>query len=108
MTTSIRSTPFSPRQRLIPTRDQVWAEKGRRRLSDFVRAAWPVVEPGRPLVWGWHLDAVCEHLEAVTAGHLRNLLITIPPGCTKSRTVGVFWPAWTWLRWRRPGGCSSP
>ncbi len=50
-------------------------------------------------MWGRHLDAICEHLEAVTAGHVRNLLITIPPGCTKSRTVGVFWPAWTWLRW---------
>lgn len=75
------------------------AAAGKRRLSDFLRAAWPVVEPGRPLVWGWHLDAVCEHLEAVTAGQIPNLLITIPPGCTKSRTVGVFWPAWTWLRW---------
>lgn len=74
------------------------AEKGRRRLADFLRAAWPVVEPGRPLVWGRHLEATCEHLEAVTAGQLHNLLITIPPGCTKSRTVGVFWPAWTWLR----------
>lgn len=72
---------------------------GRRHLADFLRAAWPVVEPGRPLVWGRHLDAMCEHLEAVTAGQIRNLIITIPPGCTKSRLVGVFWPAWTWLRW---------
>ena len=77
----------------------MWAEKGRRRLADFLRAAWPVVEPGRPLVWGWHLDAICEHLEAITAGQITNLIITIPPGCTKSRTVGVFWPVWTWLRW---------
>jgi hypothetical protein len=83
----------------VPSLDAVRAEKGRRRLADFVRAAWPVVEPGRPLIWGWHLDAVCEHLEAVTRGDLCNLIITIPPGCTKSRTVGVFWPAWTWLRW---------
>lgn len=78
------------------------AEKGRRRLADFIRAAWPLVEPGRPLVWGWHIDAIAEHLEAVTAGQINNLLITIPPGCTKSRTVGVFWPAWTWLPGRWP------
>ena len=85
----------------MPTLEAVQAEKGRRRLADFVRAAWPVVEPGRPLRWGWHLDAMCDHLEAVTRGDLTNLLITIPPGCTKSRLVGVFWPAWTWLpgRW---------
>lgn len=75
------------------------AAAGRHSLADFLRAAWSTVEPGRPLVWGWHLEAVCVHLEAVTAGQIHNLLITIPPGCTKSRTVGVFWPAWTWLRW---------
>lgn len=80
-------------------RNRRLAEKGRNRLGDFMRAAWHVVEPGRPLVWGWHLDAICDHLEAVTAGQINNLLITIPPGCTKSRTVGVFWPVWTWLRW---------
>lgn len=83
----------------MPTRDQVRAEKGRRSLYSFLQAAWHVVEPGRPLVRGWHLDAICKHLEAVTAGQITNLIITIPPGCTKSRTVGVFWPAWTWLRW---------
>lgn len=86
----------------MPTLEAVLAEKGRRRLADFVRAAWPVVEPGRPLRWGWHLDAMCDHLEAVTRGDLTNLLITIPPGCTKSRLVGVFWPAWTWLPGRWP------
>lgn len=32
--------------------DQVLAEKD---FSQFVRQAWDVVEPGRPLVWGWHL-----------------------------------------------------
>ena len=74
------------------------AEAGRRRLADFIRAAWPQVEPGRPLVWGRHLDAMCEHLEAVTAGQIQNLVIEIPPGCTKSRLVGVFWPCWEWLR----------
>lgn len=74
------------------------AELGRRSLADFIRAAWPQVEPGRALVWGWHLDAIAEHLEAVSAGQIQNLAICIPPGCTKSRAVGVFWPAWTWLR----------
>lgn len=49
-----------------------------------------------PLQWGWHLDAICDHLEAVARGEIRNLLITLPPGCTKSITVGVAWPAWVW------------
>jgi phage terminase large subunit-like protein len=75
------------------------AELGRRHLADFVKAAWPIVEPGRKLIWGMHLDAKCEHLEAVTSGQIRNLVITEPPGCTKSRLIGVFWPAWVWLSW---------
>lgn len=73
------------------------AAVGRTSLAEFTRLAWSAVEGDRPLVWGWHLDAKCEHLEAVTRGQLTNLVITEPPGCTKSRLVGVFWPAWTWL-----------
>lgn len=79
------------------------AELARRSLADFVRQAWHVVEPTTELIWGWHLDALCEHLQAVTEGKIRNLLINIPPGHMKSLVVCVFWPAWVWLRnpgWR--------
>lgn len=73
------------------------AEKSKHKLADFLKAAWTIVEPSAPLVWGWHLDAICDHLEAVSRGQIRNLLITLPPGCTKSITVGVMWPAWSWI-----------
>ena len=66
------------------------------RLATFVRAAWHVLEPKTPLKWGWALDAICEHLEAVTAGRIVRLLINVPPGCMKSMLVNVFWPAWEW------------
>lgn len=80
------------------------AEMARLKLRDFVQQAWSVVEGKRPLVWGWHLDAVCDHLEAVTMGHIQDLIINIPPRCSKSTTVSVMWPAWEWinsphLRW---------
>ena len=71
-------------------------------LREFVRLAWPQVEPA-PLVWGWHLDAVCEHLEAVTRDEITALVINVPPGCSKSLTVSTLWPAWVWTRdprWR--------
>lgn len=38
-----------------------------------------------------------EHLEAVSRGELRNLLINIPPRHMKSLAVSVFWPVWAWL-----------
>lgn len=65
-------------------------------LADFAKAAWPVLEPGTELVWGWALDAICAHLEAVTDGRIRRLLINVPPGCMKSLLVSVIWPAWEW------------
>lgn len=66
-------------------------------LYDFVQQAWHVVEPGVPFIPGWHLDVICEHLEAVTWGNLRRLLINIPPRHAKSTIVSVMWPVWEWL-----------
>lgn len=72
------------------------------RLSGFVREAWHVLEPGRRYVHGWHIDAICEHLEAISLGRFlqmgldNRLLINIPPGMMKSLLVSVFWPAWEW------------
>jgi hypothetical protein len=43
-------------------------ELAARRLREFVRQAWWVVEPSTPFVPGWHIDAIIEHLEAITAG----------------------------------------
>lgn len=65
-------------------------------LAGFVREAWHVLEPIQPLVWNWHLDAICAHLEAVTDGRINRLLINVPPGSSKSLIVSVLWPAWEW------------
>src|SRR4051812_48961995 len=65
-------------------------------LAGFVRRAWPVLEPGTPYVHGRVIDAMAEHLEGVTSGEIRRLLITVPPGTAKSLVASVFWPAWTW------------
>jgi predicted phage terminase large subunit-like protein len=75
----------------------------RQSFAGFVRAAWHVLEPTSELKWGWSLDAICEHLEAVTNGEVKKLLINVPPGCMKSLLTGVFWPAWEWGPKGRPG-----
>jgi len=68
----------------------------RESLSEFVRAAWHVLEPANPYVHGWHIDCMCEHLEAVTKNQINRLLINVPPGMMKSLLTSVFWPAWEW------------
>lgn len=65
-------------------------------LLAFVRYFWHVLEPGTPFVSGWVLEAVCQHLEAVTFGEIQNLLINVFPGALKSMLVDVFLSAWEW------------
>src|SRR5712671_3146535 len=78
-------------------REELDAEMASRSLREFVRQAWVIVEPSTPFVPGWHIDAIIEHLEAVTCGQIRNLLINVPPRHMKSLLVSVFWPAWEWI-----------
>ena len=80
----------------VPTLEQVDAAICGRSLREFARAAWSELEPDTPLRWNWHLTAICDHLEAVSRGQIRNLLVNIPPGCMKSMLVSVLWPAWEW------------
>lgn len=68
----------------------------KRSLAEFAKRAWHVLEPGTPLKWGWALDAICLHLEAVTDGRIKRLLMNVPPGSMKSLLTGVIWPAWEW------------
>lgn len=73
-------------------------------LREYIRGAWPVIEPATPFIGGFHVDAIADHLEAITRGELRNLIINIPPRHSKSSLVSVLWPTWEWidapwLRW---------
>lgn len=66
-------------------------------LYEFVKQSWHVVEPGIPFIQSWHIEQICEHLEAITSGDIRKLLINIPPRHSKSTIVSVMWPIWEWL-----------
>ena len=76
---------------------RVRAEAARRSYKTFVSQAWPIIEPGTPLVWGWAMDAVAEHLEAVVRRDIKRLVITIPPGMAKSRLTRVLLPPYQWV-----------
>jgi predicted phage terminase large subunit-like protein len=78
-------------------------------LVEFIKQAWHVIEPAEPYVHGWHIDFICEHLEAITRGEelddgtpYNRLLANVPPGTMKSLIVNVFWPSWEW------GPCNMP
>lgn len=72
-----------------------------RSFAYFVKRAWPQIIPDR-LKWNWHMDAICDHMQALATGGIpsNRLLINVPPGSSKSTLVGVMYPAWLW----GPGG----
>jgi len=82
---------------VLPSQIELEAERCRRRLGDFITAAWPVIEPATPFVSNWHIEAIAEYLEAATRGEIKRLVINIPPRHMKTLQVSVFWPAWVWL-----------
>jgi len=81
----------------LPPVEEANKERAQRHLLHFVRQAWPVLEPATSFLDGAHIEAICEHLEAVTKGDIHNLLINVPPRHMKSLAVCVFWPVWEWI-----------
>ena len=69
-----------------------------RSLHEFLKGCWPIIEPGRKFVDNWHLEAICDHLEAVSRRDIKRLLINVPFRTSKSTITSVAWPAWTWAQ----------
>lgn len=114
--TNLRRLPTSIAR--LPSIQEIDAELARRAharereecrtLVGFCRHAWRVLEPMQPYIHGPHIEAICQHLEAITWGTLlelglpNRLLENVPPGSMKSLLNSVFWPAWEW------GPCGMP
>jgi predicted phage terminase large subunit-like protein len=80
----------------IPTREEVERKMAEMSLAEYSKQAWHVVEPATNYIHNWHIDAIAEHLTAVTDGQIKRLLVNIPPRCEKSLNGSVFWPTWVW------------
>lgn len=70
-------------------------------LLRFTKEVWPIVEPAREFKTGWALEAIAEHLEAVTAGQINRLLMNVPPGFAKALDSET--PVLTIWGWKRHG-----
>jgi predicted phage terminase large subunit-like protein len=83
---------------VLPSLDEVKAERARRSLHYFFRHfAWPVLQPATEFKDNWHIGAICEHLEAIKLGQIRKLIINMPFRMLKSSLVSQTFPAWLWL-----------
>jgi len=89
-------TPFNLED--LPPLMAIQAELCERSMRYYAEKAWDIVEPGVQFLKNWHFDIICDHLEAVEKGHIRNLIVNIPPRCAKSLLFCVFFPTWVWIR----------
>lgn len=76
--------------------ESVRKELAERKLIHFVKQAWKEVEPAYPFMMNWHIESICDHLEALAAREFQQLIINIPPRCMKSLTCAVMFPSWRW------------
>lgn len=74
-----------------------------RSLSDYMREAWPILNPATPFLSNWHIDLIADYLFACTLGQLHRLVINMPPKFSKSTLVSVMWPTWAWGPLNQPG-----
>ncbi|MDD4450459.1 MAG: hypothetical protein PHS76_07115 [Sphaerochaeta sp.] len=72
-------------------------EKAERYLPEFIKQAWPVIEPGTQYIDSWHIHLIGEYLQAVNEGQIKRLIINVPPRYMKSIEVTVCYPVWTWI-----------
>ena len=66
-------------------------------LYTFLKFAWKYIDSSE-FTDGWPIQAVADHLQAVTDGDIKRLIINIPPRCAKSSLTSVAFPAWTWAQ----------
>src|SRR5258708_32851732 len=83
-------------------REKMEAAAYEKSLISFVDYVWPVVEPAIPFVKGWAISAIAEHLEAVTRGEIKKLLVNVSPRFTKTLLKDVMWPAYEWGPQNKP------
>jgi len=82
------------------------AEKLEDNFYEFCKAAWKFVDPAE-FVDNWHLEDICNHMEAVARGHISRLLINEPPRTGKTFLVSICFAAWVWAQ-REKGPLLGP
>jgi len=64
-----------------------------RDFRTFAKLAFPGLNPGVQLDWGWSNEAIAHVLEEVEAGARLRQIINMPPRTLKSQLVSVMWTA---------------
>lgn len=74
-------------------------------LSEFFKAAWKILEPGRDLDWSFHYELFAEYLWLAREKKFKEhypdadgLIFNVPPRTAKSTLITVCFPVWCWIK----------
>jgi predicted phage terminase large subunit-like protein len=76
------------------------AERLEASFYEFFRDAWPQFDPA-DFVDNWHLEDICNHMEAVARGYIPRLLLNEPPRTGKTAIISICFCAWVWAQRER-------
>jgi predicted phage terminase large subunit-like protein len=66
----------------------------RNELFYFICKTFTSIRQGEALKVNWHIEAIAWKLQQVAEGHVKRLIITVPPRSLKSVCASVALPAW--------------
>ena len=67
--------PFVLTQHSAQALREIENEKAARSLLSFMGLMWRESGESKPFIPNWHIDCICDHLEAVVSGKLKRLVI---------------------------------
>ena len=63
-------------------------------FASFAARAFRELNPRTSFAMNWHIELIAAKLAAVRAGHIRRLIVSLPPRHLKSHLASVAFPAW--------------
>lgn len=93
-------------QALTTTFDEVDAVRSlcRASFADFVHEFWDAVPGAGVLVWNWHMQLLCDELQAAAERVFKgeaaeyDEVFNVSPGTSKSTIASILFHPWTWTR----------
>jgi len=76
------------------------AERCENSFYEFCKGAWSQVDTAE-FSDNWHLEDICNHMEAVARGYMLRLLLNEPPRTGKTFIVSICFAAWVWAQRNR-------
>ncbi len=63
-------------------------------LNEFLFESFKILSPASEFIPNWHIDILCQMLQATYSGDINRLIVCMPPRYMKSLCISTAFPAW--------------